>query len=126
MIALHAAFAIGAAILGAYILLTRKGTARHKAIGRVFGGLMLVVAASSIFIQEISPGHYSPIHLLIPLTIGSVIFGSWSIGQYRRTRRPAYRRAHAITMTMLYFGALVVAGLFTLAPGRLFHTLIFG
>ena len=28
-------------------------------------------------------------------------------------------------MTMLYFGALVVAGLFTLAPGRLFHTLIF-
>ena len=44
MIALHAAFAIGAAILGAYILLTRKGTARHKAIGRVFGGLMLVVA----------------------------------------------------------------------------------
>ena len=48
MIALHAAFAIGAAILGAYILLTRKGTARHKAIGRVFGGLMLVVAASSM------------------------------------------------------------------------------
>ena len=126
MIGLHAVFAIGAAILGAYILLTRKGTARHRAIGRVFGALMLVVAASSIFIQEINPGRYSPIHLLIPLTIGSVIYGSWSIRQYRRTRQPAYRRAHAITMTMLYLGALVVAGLFTLTPGRLFHRLIFG
>jgi uncharacterized membrane protein len=29
-------------------------------------------------------------------------------------------------MVMLYFGALIIAGLFSLAPGRLLHRVIFG
>ncbi len=34
-------------------------------------------------------------------------------------------RAHAITMVSIFIGALVIAGLFTLVPGRVMHTVVF-
>jgi uncharacterized membrane protein len=35
-------------------------------------------------------------------------------------------RAHAITMISIFAGALVIAGVFTLVPGRIMHTVVFG
>ena len=35
-------------------------------------------------------------------------------------------RAHKITMISIYAGALILAGLFTLLPGRLMHDVLFG
>jgi uncharacterized membrane protein len=35
-------------------------------------------------------------------------------------------RAHAITMISIFAGALVIAGAFTLVPGRVMHTVVFG
>jgi uncharacterized membrane protein len=35
-------------------------------------------------------------------------------------------RAHKITMMSVFGGALVLAGLFTLVPGRIMHTALFG
>ena len=33
---------------------------------------------------------------------------------------------HRLTMTGLFLGALVIAGLFTLVPGRIMHKVVFG
>lgn len=33
---------------------------------------------------------------------------------------------HRLIMIMLFSGALVIAGLFTLLPGRIMHTVVFG
>ena len=38
---------------------------------------------------------------------------------------PPCQRDHRI-MTMTFFGALIVAGLFTLLPGRIMHAVVFG
>jgi uncharacterized membrane protein len=40
--------------------------------------------------------------------------------------RSHHVRAHKITMMSIFAGALIIAGLFTLVPGRLMHTVLFG
>jgi uncharacterized membrane protein len=35
-------------------------------------------------------------------------------------------RGHRITMISIFFGALVIAGLFTFVPGRIMHAVVFG
>ena len=69
-IPLHALGAMLAIMLGAAQLSMKKGGAVHMLLGRVWVGLMLVVAGSSFFIHEIRLwGEYSPIHLLSLWTI---------------------------------------------------------
>jgi len=62
---LHLGAAILSLVLGAVVLYRRKGTASHKALGRIWVGLMLVAALSSFWILEIRDGAgFSVIHLL--------------------------------------------------------------
>ena len=35
-------------------------------------------------------------------------------------------RRHKMTMIGIFFGALVIAGLFTFLPGRIMHAVVFG
>ncbi|MBM3510775.1 MAG: hypothetical protein FJX61_11665 [Alphaproteobacteria bacterium] len=64
-IALHLAAALIALPLGIVMLIRTKGTASHKALGRVWVGVMAVTAASSFGIEAITGGRgFSAIHLL--------------------------------------------------------------
>ena len=121
----HAFFALLAVPLGLYILLTQKGTKKHKLIGRIWSLFLLIVSFTAIFIQAITPGQYSLIHLLIPWTIGSLIYSIWSIRKFQKKKLEKYKKAHMYSMIGVYVGALLVAGLFTLMPGRLFHEILF-
>ena len=80
---------------------------------------MAVTASSTFFIHEIKLiGDFSPIHLLSIY----VLFGSWqAIAAARRHDIPAHR-GHVAGM---YLGGIVVAGVFTLLPGRLMHVSLF-
>jgi uncharacterized membrane protein len=40
--------------------------------------------------------------------------------------RTHHMRTHKITMISIFAGALVLAGLFTLVPGRIMHSVVFG
>ncbi|MDC1211223.1 DUF2306 domain-containing protein [Porticoccaceae bacterium] len=120
----HAFFALLAVPLGLYILLTQKGTKKHKLIGRIWSLFLLIVSFTAIFIQAITPGQYSLIHLLIPWTIGSLIYSIWSIRKFQKTKLAKYKKAHMYSMIGVYVGALLVAGLFTLMPGRLFYEIL--
>jgi uncharacterized membrane protein len=122
---IHALFALLAVPLGLYILLTQKGTKKHKLIGRIWSLFLLIVSFTAIFIQAITPGQYSLIHLLIPWTIGSLIYSIWSIRKFQNTKLAKYKKAHKYSMIGVYVGALLVAGLFTLMPGRLFYEILF-
>ena len=126
IIYIHAFFALTAVPLGLYIFLTKKGTAKHILFGRIWISWLLTISLTAIFIQEITPGEYSLIHLLIPLTIGSLIYSIWSIRKYKKTTLLKYKRAHMSSMTSVYVGALILAGAFTLMPGRLFYEILFG
>ena len=126
IIYIHAFFALTAVPLGLYIFLTKKGTEKHILFGRIWISWLLTISLTAIFIQEITPGEYSLIHLLIPLTIGSLIYSIWSIRKYKKTTLLKYKRAHMSSMTSVYVGALILAGAFTLMPGRLFYEILFG
>ena len=122
----HATLALLAVPLGLYILLTQKGTKQHRILGRIWVTFLIIVSLTAIFIQAINPGQYSLIHLLIPWTIGSLIYSIWNIKKFKNTKIERYKFAHMYSMIGVYVGALLIAGAFTLMPGRLFHHILFG
>ncbi|RUM21431.1 DUF2306 domain-containing protein [Rhizobium vallis] len=116
---IHVATVTPAALLGAYILLNPKGTPLHRLLGKIWMALMVVTATSSFFIHQISLIYgFSPIHLLSIATL----FGSWNaVAAARRGDIRLHRRI----VGGLYFGGIVLAGLFTLVPGRIMHRVVF-
>ena len=119
-IQLHAYAALGAFVLGAVQLAGVKGTTRHRTLGYTWAALMLIVAISSFWVHEIRLwGPWSPIHLLSIFTLVMLPLGLWAAHSHAVSR-------HRSTMIGLYLRALVIAGLFTLAPGRVMHRIVFG
>ena len=117
---IHAVSATAAMLLGAIVLFRRKGTPSHKLMGRIWVGLMLIVATSAIFINEIRlVGPFSPIHIFVAMTY----YGIWE--GIREIRRGNVQ-AHQASMKSLYLGALLLTGAFTLLPGRRMHDVLFG
>src|SRR6266481_2819416 len=119
-IPLHALAAMTAFVLGVVQFAAPKGTLPHRTIGAVWVGLMAVVAISSFWIHQLRlVGPWSPIHLLSIFTLLMLPLAVWKA----HTHQVA---AHRRIMIYLFSGALVVAGLFTLVPGRIMHAVLFG
>lgn len=116
----HAFAAFAALAIGGAQLALPKGTTRHRVLGYAWAALMLVVAVSSFWIQRIRLiGPFSPIHILSILVIVTAPLAVW----YAHTHKVA---AHRSAMIKLYLFALIGAGIFTLVPGRIMHTVVFG
>jgi uncharacterized membrane protein len=107
--------ALSALVLGTVQLARPKGTYSHKTLGWTWVTLMLTVAVSSLWIPSFL--HFPWIHLFTALTLVSLPFAIWKI-------RHGNVRGHAGAMKGLYIGGLVIAGIFTLVPGRLIGNLL--
>lgn len=125
-IAIHLAAALGALLLGPWVLWARLGRQTHPVLHRALGyawvTLMLGAALSALFIRHGSlavVAGFGPIHLLVPVTLLSLAGAFWAL-------RRGHIRAHRRTMTGLYLGACVVAGAFTLLPNRLLGQWLWG
>jgi len=120
VVQVHAFVAMAAFVLGVVQLAAPKGTIPHRTIGWIWVVLMAAIAASSFWIHEIRLiGPFSPIHLL---SIFTLVMLPLAVVHARRHRVDRHRNA----MTGIFIGALVVAGLFTLLPGRIMHAVAFG
>lgn len=117
-IIIHVATVVPAVPLGGYILLTQKGTPRHRLLGKIWLVLMLITATSAIFIQ--SSGGFSWIHLFVPLTFHA----AWkTIATARRGDIAGHKRHLVFT----YLTALMIPGIAAfLIPGRLMNTMLLG
>jgi uncharacterized membrane protein len=119
-IRLHAFAAMAAFVLGVVQFSAPKGTIPHRTIGWVWVVLMLAVSVSAFWIHTIRLwGPWSPIHLLAIFTL---VMLPVAVLHARRHRV----QQHRIAMLSLFFGALVIAGLFTLFPGRIMYAVVFG
>ncbi|GAB4185046.1 MAG: hypothetical protein OHK0024_25240 [Thalassobaculales bacterium] len=109
VVLLHLGAGLLALLLGAVLLARPKGTAPHRAMGRAWVGLMLVVIVSSLWIPAF--GQFSWIHLLTGLAAFGLASALLAIRQGRL-------HAHRAAMISTYLG---LAGAFAgaLAPGRL-------
>jgi uncharacterized membrane protein len=117
----HLASAVGALGLGAFILLNRKGTTPHRWMGWTWVLLMGTAALSSAFVRGGNLPNiagFSPIHLL-------TIFVLWQLPRGIRYARQGNIVGHRKTMRGLYIGGCIVAGLFTLMPGRYLGQMLF-
>lgn len=126
LIAIHTAAALAAVVLGPLALWARKGRQQrprlHRAFGYAWVTLMLAAAVSAIFIRDYGLPNlagYTPIHLLVPITLLGLF------GAFRHLARGNID-GHRKTMQYLYLGACVVAGGFTLLPGRYLGNLVLG
>ena len=118
-LSVHLITVIPAIPLGGYLFATRKGGPRHRLLGKIWLGLMLTTAISTIFIRNLANGGFSWIHLLTLLTLVSV-------PQALLSARRGDIAAHRKHMVTFYLGSLIIAGGFTFLPGRTMWQWAFG
>lgn len=119
-IPVHAFAAMAALVLGIVQFAAPKGTLPHRTLGWIWVVLMAAVAASSFGIHQLRLlGPWSPIHLLSILVL---ILLPVAVIAARRHHVSSHRK----TMIGIFAGGLVIAGLFTLLPGRIMHAVVFG
>ena len=108
----HLLTIIVALALTPVILLGRRGTARHRVLGRVWAGAMIATAAISLFVHTSGSGRFSPIHILSVWTLIHVPIIWWSA-------RPHHVARHRGSVRGMVIGALLIAGFFTFPFDRL-------
>ena len=125
-IAIHMTAALGALLTGPVALWARKGATQrpklHRAFGYAWVTLMLATAKSALFIRDFRLPNFNgftPVHLLVPVVFFGLFGAFWFLA-----KKNIY--GHRKTMQRLYVGACVVAGIFTLAPGRYLGQLVWG
>lgn len=119
---LHLFTVIPCFIIGTVYYLSKKGTVFHKQMGRIYLVLMLFTATVTLFMPAAIGAtfldHFGWIHLFSALTIYTLPTAYLSI-------KKGNVKVHKRKMILLYFGTLIIAGGFTLAPGRYLHELLF-
>ncbi|MDB5743836.1 MAG: hypothetical protein JWR68_2151 [Polaromonas sp.] len=123
-IAIHLAAAASATVIGPVALWARlAGLQRprlHRAFGYAWVTLMLFTAVSALFIRDFrlpNLGGYTPIHLLVPITFAGLFGAFWAL-------REGNIRLHRRSMLGTYIGGNLIAGAFTLVPGRYLGNLL--
>jgi uncharacterized membrane protein len=120
VVQIHAFVALAAFVLGLVQLAAPKGTIPHRTVGWTWVVLMTLIAVSSFWIHGFRIiGPFSPIHLLSIFTLAMLPLAVWHARRHRVER-------HRKAMTSIFVGAMVIAGLFTLLPGRIMHDVVFG
>jgi uncharacterized membrane protein len=125
-IAVHLTASLGALVLGPVALWARQSRtqrpALHRAMGYAWVTLMVISATSALFIRDFNLPNlagYTPIHLLVALTFGSLTMAILAIARKDIAAHRAY-------MQRLYWSACVGAGAFTLLPSRYLGQLVWG
>ena len=122
LVYVHLGTVLPAFAIGTYLLLNRKGTPRHKALGRVYLPLMVVTGIATLFLPaEVGPrvlGHFGIIHAFSLLTL-------FSVPAAVICARRGDITAHRGYMIGVYVGGFLIAGSLAFLPGRRLHELLF-
>ena len=117
-IKIHLATALVAILLGAVLMLRRKGRAFHRVAGWVWVSLVAVTAGSTLFITSLNHGKWSLLHLftgwvllILPLAV------MWA-------KRHDVKR-HRRMMMGLFYGGFAINLFVAFIPGRLLWEMLF-
>jgi len=120
---LHLATVLPAFFIGTYVLIVRKGTPKHKLLGKIYACLMVLTAFITLFMPAaVGPSffnHFGFIHLLSLLVFITVPKAIFAI-------RRGDVKTHKRSMIAMYVGGILIAGTLAFMPGRLMHLWIFG
>lgn len=118
VIQLHLGAALAALVIGALLMLRRKGVTFHRRAGWLWVGVMAIVAGSSIFITGVNGDRWSFIHMFtgwtfIALPLAVIAARRHDVKQHRRF------------MMGMFYGGLIIAGGLTFIPGRTMWNVFF-
>ena len=119
----HLATVVPCILLGPAQFFMKKGSPVHKTIGKVYMILMLITATITLFMPaQVGPtlaNHFGFIH-------GFSLLALYSVPKAYFAARRGDLKSHQGSMIGLYVGGIIIAGGFTLAPGRFLHQFFFG
>jgi uncharacterized membrane protein len=109
----HTGAAIAALVAGAAVLLTRKGTRRHRQMGWAYVVSMFVLNVTALLIYRLF-GRFGPFHAGAVFSLVTVLAGTAAALGARRVRHNAVDRARALErhyqwMTWSYVGLVAAA-----------------
>lgn len=114
----HIIAAVVSALVGAAQFVGRKGSSVHKTLGWIWIGLIAITAGTSIFMRNLNDGGFS-------LTHGFTALAALGVPAAVLAIRRGDVLLHRNFMVAVYVGGLLIAGAFTLTPGRLLHDVLF-
>jgi len=104
------------------LFIIKKSSSLHRINGSIYVILLAFSALISFFLPaqvgERLANHFGALHLLSIATLSTLIYSLWSL---KRGDIKAHRRS----MSWLYFTGVIIAGAFTLAPGRFLNEVLF-
>ncbi len=116
----HLVTALAALLLGSFILARRKGTGSHRALGWLWVALMGSTALATAFIRDYqlpNVGGVTPIHIFTVMVAVGLPRAIWFA---KRGNIAGHRQQ----MKSMFIGGCVLAGVFTLLPGRFLGNLL--
>jgi uncharacterized membrane protein len=118
----HLLTAIAALVVGALVLFARKGTHRHRWLGRAYLVSMLALNFSALAIYEVFDG-FGVFHWLALISLASVLGGYQAVWR----KFPGWKFPHAHFMVGSYVGlvAAAVAEVASRVPGWSFGASVF-
>lgn len=120
VIQVHVIAALLSIILGPVVLYRPRRDRIHTHLGYVWVTAMATVALSAMLIPNFSgPFHFGILHGFAVLTCVTLVMGI----RYAIQRDIA---GHQAAFRSLYWNGLMIAGMFTLLPGRRINEMLFG
>ena len=101
---MHLVLAIAAIVIGTIVVFNRKGTRRHRWLGRCYVALMIAVNVTSLLIYELW-GRFGPFHWMALASLATLLAGY--IPMIRK--RPGWMYRHAYFISGSYVGVLAAA-----------------
>ncbi len=117
-IKIHLATALVALVLGAALMVLRKGRTFHRVAGWVWVSLVAVTAGSTLFITSLNHGKWSPLHLITGWTLLILPLAVIWAKRHNVAR-------HRGTMMGLFYGGFAINVFIALIPGRLLWEMLF-
>ena len=118
----HLSIIIPAFLLGTILIVMRKGSPLHKALGRTYLVLMLITGIITLTMSaKVGPtflGHFGFIHL-------TSIYTLYLVPSAYFAARRGNITLHKLNMIGLYIGGLLIAGTFAFMPGRMLNGFLF-
>jgi uncharacterized membrane protein len=109
LVAIHAAVATVALLLGGQLLLRRrKGDALHRRVGVVWMTAMYFTVVSSFWIRELDPGSFSWIHGLSAFTFCTLTVALWAALTGRARLHRAFATGSYLGLIGAFLGAVAV------------------
>jgi len=105
----HLITALLAIVIGTLVVLSRKGTRKHKWLGRTYVGMLVAVNVSAFLIYELFGG-FGLFHWMALFSLLSVLLGYIPA----RLRKPGWKIQHAYFMSGSFVGLVAALAAETL------------